>query len=377
MSEYQYYEFQAIDRPLTEREMRTLRGYSTRATITPTRFMNHYEWGSFKGNPAAWMEKYFDAFLYVANWGTHELMLRLPHRVLDPKQARQYLLGDAASVRVKGDQVILEFHSESEDGDGWDDDGSGWLSSLIPIRADMASGDLRALYLAWLLSVQLEEADEDTLEPPVPSGLGQLAAPLKAFADFLRIDEDLIAVAVEHSAESNPDAHSKRDLARWISAMPEAEKTDLLVRVASGEEAPLRAELLRRFRAGDNPSPTPPSRTVAELRAAAEKRAEERRRRAAERAAREKERRAREETATREKYLRNLAKREPAVWNRVGALIAAKKPADYDEAVRLLQDLRISAHALGVWLTSSSGSSGSGTRTRRSQASSSGCYVPG
>jgi hypothetical protein len=34
MSEYQYYEFQALDRPLTEREMRELRGYSTRAAIT-------------------------------------------------------------------------------------------------------------------------------------------------------------------------------------------------------------------------------------------------------------------------------------------------------------------------------------------------------
>lgn len=30
MSEYQYYEFQAIDRPLTEREMRELRAISSR-----------------------------------------------------------------------------------------------------------------------------------------------------------------------------------------------------------------------------------------------------------------------------------------------------------------------------------------------------------
>lgn len=29
MSEYQYYEFQAIDRPLTEMEIRELRVYST------------------------------------------------------------------------------------------------------------------------------------------------------------------------------------------------------------------------------------------------------------------------------------------------------------------------------------------------------------
>ena len=57
MSEYQYYEFQVIDRPLTAAEMRELRNASTRASITPTRFVNEYEWGDFKGNPKIWIEK--------------------------------------------------------------------------------------------------------------------------------------------------------------------------------------------------------------------------------------------------------------------------------------------------------------------------------
>jgi hypothetical protein len=34
MSEYQYHEFQALDRPLTQHEMHEQRKYSTRATIT-------------------------------------------------------------------------------------------------------------------------------------------------------------------------------------------------------------------------------------------------------------------------------------------------------------------------------------------------------
>ena len=68
MSEYQYYEFQAIDRPLTDEELREVRSYSTRAHITPASFVNHYEWGNFKGNADEWMDKYYDAFLYFANW---------------------------------------------------------------------------------------------------------------------------------------------------------------------------------------------------------------------------------------------------------------------------------------------------------------------
>lgn len=76
MSEYQYYEFQAVDRPLSNTEMKELRAYSTRAMITPTTFINEYHWGNFKGDEDRWMERYFDAFLYLANWGTHVLKLR-------------------------------------------------------------------------------------------------------------------------------------------------------------------------------------------------------------------------------------------------------------------------------------------------------------
>ena len=44
MSEYQYYEFIAVDRPLTPKQMAELRAVSTRAEITPTRFQNEYNW---------------------------------------------------------------------------------------------------------------------------------------------------------------------------------------------------------------------------------------------------------------------------------------------------------------------------------------------
>jgi len=340
MSEYQYYEFQAIDRPLTEQEMRELRAYSTRATITPTRFVNHYEWGNFKGNPAVWMEKYFDAFLYLANWGTHELMFRLPRRLLDLAAAKQYCCGETVTARSKGDFVILEFSSDDEEGDDGDDDGSGWLSSLIPLRADLASGDYRMLYLAWLLCVQAGELDDGAPEPPVPPGLGTLTAPLKAFAEFLRLDQDLIAAAAAGGL-AQAEAPSDADVARWVAALPESEKTAWLLRLASGQEVHLRAELLKTFRVSRSQGGVPPSksRSVGEIMEASRHHAEVRRRRAAEREARERMRREQEAAAAREKHLTSLAKREPDAWRQVDALIATKRPGDYEKAVQLLKDL--------------------------------------
>jgi len=170
MSEYQYYEFQAIDRPLTEKEMGELRSYSTRARITSTSFVNDYSWGNFKGNEDAWMEKYFDAFLYLANWGTHVFKLRLPARLLDAKTARLYCVGERAAAREKNGKVILTFLSEEEEKGGDWVEGEGQLSSLISVRAELARGDLRGLYLDWLLCAQSGDLGDEDIEPPACSG---------------------------------------------------------------------------------------------------------------------------------------------------------------------------------------------------------------
>ena len=78
MTEYQYYDFQAVDRALTVAEQDSLRRLSSRAEISPTSFVNHYDWGEFGGNPHDLMDELFDAHLYLANWGTRVLYFRFP-----------------------------------------------------------------------------------------------------------------------------------------------------------------------------------------------------------------------------------------------------------------------------------------------------------
>lgn len=109
MSEYQYYEFQAIDRPLGEADRRALRDLSTRARITATSFTNSYEWGDFKGDPKKLMERWFDLHLYLANWGSRRLMIRLPARMID-RHLLDAFLGevDCAELSVAGENLILD-----------------------------------------------------------------------------------------------------------------------------------------------------------------------------------------------------------------------------------------------------------------------------
>jgi len=345
MSEYQYYEFQAVDRPLTQKQMAELRNYSSRAQITPSSFVNVYNWGSFKGDPDKWMEKYFDAFLYLANWGSHWFMLRVPARLLDPDIASTYCAEENLSRRTKGDHLILSFHSEEED----DDEpvgGEGWLGSLVPLRAELMRGDHRCLYLGWLLGAQGGELDDETLEPLVPPGLGDLNAPLCCFADFLRIDRDLIAAAAEQSDEGPASGLSKKDIAGWVADLSAKDRDAVLTRILEGEDPHTVAELrhcaLRDIRgASESGSGAQNSgrRNVGELLARAEEITGKRRKKEAEQRALEKAKRERERAARRKKHLESLIGKEDGLWAEVDQLIATRQPKRYDEAVCLLQDI--------------------------------------
>lgn len=238
MSEFQYYEFQAVDRPLTRPEMAEIRKYSTRARITPTSFVNDYQWGDFKGNQDAWMERYFDAFLYLANWGTHILSFRLNADSVKATTARTYCRGGRATTRARGGQVVLTFVSETDEGDELCET-EGRLSSMISIRSELARGDVRALYLGWLLRLQSGELGDDDVEPPVPAGLGGLSGAQQAMAEFLRIDEVLLTTAAEHSPPVTGRTLKRADIDRRVHDLPLKEKEKALGDYIAGKPAAL------------------------------------------------------------------------------------------------------------------------------------------
>ncbi len=256
MSEYQYYEFRAVDRLLGDAEMQSLRALSTRAHITPASFVNTYNWGDFKGDPAKLVEKYFDAFVYVANWGTHSLTLRVPREFINFKGASSYKAGDGLSVRRKGTHVIVDFES-GDDADGELDEGDSWMSTLVPLREHLLNGDMRPLYLGWLACAGADELDDEDPEPPVPPGLRKLDAPLEALAEFLRVDPGLLAAAAEASPDAAPVGPPEGDQREWIESLPDAARADLLMRLAMGNPVHAKAELLRRFRASRRRRRTP------------------------------------------------------------------------------------------------------------------------
>lgn len=349
MSEYQYYEFQAIDRPLTRDEMTELRRDSTRAEITPTRFWNEYHWGDFKGDPRLWMERYFDAFIHLANWGSHWLMLRLPRALMDPSEIAEYLLEDGLEGWWTQESVVLSFSSETDEPD-WEE-GRGWLSSLVNVRTSLMRGDRRSLYLGWLAQAWSGHLDDDTTEPLVPPGLAELDAAHQALADFLRIPIDLIAAAAESSAPLRSVTIGPEAVADWLATRSTAEKDALLTDLLLGERphqlAVLRQGIERALSPADGGTGAIERRTVADLLERANALMQSRTaREAAERAA-ERARHAAEAAERRARYLKTLRGREEALWSKIDDLASLRHAAAYTEAVEWLVDLRELAEDAG------------------------------
>jgi len=355
MSEYQYYEFLAIDRPLSTADMRWLRSLTTRAEITATSLTNTYHWGDFKGDPRELMNRCFDAHVYTSNFGIRRLMLRLPADAREQRAMKAYRGDCGVAFRPYPDGIVLDFALEGEPGewDDDDDDGTGWMASLAALRAELLDGDRRSLYLAWLLNVQFDALGADACEPPVPPGLGALSAPCEALADFLHIDRTLLAVAAEQSPALAATDTSEGEWRGLLADLTAAEKDSLLLQFLIHDDAAKRRSLRKRLRdRGTRVVGVPGTgkrqqasggRTVGELATEWRRRVAIAQKRAAEAAARERARVAEEQARARREHLAQVAVRESAVWNELNSLIASRTPKGYEQAVVLLADLRDAA----------------------------------
>ncbi len=326
MSEYQYYEFQAIDHRLTEAEQAEIRELSSRVVLTPTQAIFTNSFGDFRGNAAEVLARYFDALLYLSNWGTRRLMFRFPRALIPRRQVERYCTEDWMTFEDAGDFVLLDLRGD-EEGTGFWVEGEGKLSPLIPLREDILKGDYRMLYLGWLKAAQMELWPEDEEEPPVPPGLRDLSPALEALIDLFEIDRFWIQVAARTSADLSQPAPER--LRTALGELPRAEAEEYLWRLAQGD-GHVRLELLVRLQtlAGVRPPAPSPARTVAQLRRAARRvRADEERRRAA------------EAEAERQRQLEALAQREEAAWQEVEESIQRYTARGYEDAVALLKQL--------------------------------------
>jgi hypothetical protein len=318
-----------------------LRTCSTRATITPTSFVNDYQWGDLKGDPLDWMRRYFDAHIYVANWRSCWLFLRVPKEAIDIKTLNAFKTKNAFTFHRSESYWILQWAlSESENDERFAmEDGRGWMGRLVSLRDELLRGDLRPLYLGWLAGASAGEIDDDALEPPPPPGLSRLTAAQRSLVEFLEIDQDLLAAA----AFGDKPAHVATDESHmddWIAHLPENEGGKIIKMVMTGHALEAERQLKSRFLGWQkeqrvDAEPRLTRRTLATLWELSQEAAKTRQQR--ESMQRNKAEAAKQ--AKRESYLRTLANDFDRYWQAADESAERAIASAYDDAKRTLVDL--------------------------------------
>jgi hypothetical protein len=343
MSEYQRYEFMTIDRPLTRAQLDAVNSLSSHIEASSTHALIEYHWGDFKHDPITVLHEFFDGFLYWANWGSPQLAFRFPHGILPADLIDGYDLEDFVTFTRYSDYDILDFQfGELESPNEWTE---YELGSLIPIRDELMEGDLRSLYIVWLAAqIMIEGYDEEENEdgeedweisvPPVPPSFNRLTAAQYSLAELFQVPEELLDATARHSKEVEPS--TRDDFAAWIKFLSPERQNDYLVRLAHNEPG-LSRLLVRELRelgqnktraaqsTGEHVTYTSLSAESKVIRARLEREQLE------------------QEQVARLRHLQEIHDHQDAYWQQVEQALMRGSGTGYDEAIRLLIELREAA----------------------------------
>lgn len=338
MSEYQYYEFAAVDGPISDEGMRYAESCSSRADISRFRWRNVYNFGDFHGSVDTLL-KYYDAHFFITNWGTVRFALAFPEGYVNLEAIQPYLRGndryeETLSVKRRDGRCIVWWERNEEEGWGWTE-GEGIIDCLIGIREELMRGDYRALFLGWLADFRPDEwrdpRDNSILVPPVPAGLDCLTAALQALIEQFPVDPNALAVASGQSQDPMPD---RIPIAAVLDKLPVPEMKVLLQRVAEGDGSRVMSELSR-LTFPPMETPAGYAMTCVDFATKAIEAGEARLKEEARVAATKRKRVA----AARKRHLESVMKRVDTIWAGLDHLMDQKSALAYDDAAEQLKEL--------------------------------------
>lgn len=340
MSEYQYVVFQAVDGPLTDKQLEFARRQSSRADVTRWSLSCEYDYSSFRGDVDALLRGGYDVYLEYTNYGTRVIKLRLPHGMpFDKSVWSNYVDGERLiwkkDGKGSGGILALEPFYDSNDREHWWD-ARPYLDAAIRVRELLIGGDLRALYLLWLCAADDDNYDPaEMIEPPVPHGMAALRADCGDFLDFFGLDPFILDVSGKDLPEAPAD-DSRDRAAQWVDALNESAAKQLLLQLLLEDTPAEKARLLAEIRDSQVSTAWPTSvkgRSLEELwRESLQLREKEDAREA----------RLAKAKAERERASRlNALRKDPDKWLReTEQLVEARSTANYETTADILKDLR-------------------------------------
>ncbi|MFT6936179.1 MAG: hypothetical protein ACJA1N_000474 [Saprospiraceae bacterium] len=286
--------------------------------------------------------------MYFADWGTKQLMIKLPIDAVDFLELKRYEISTSdyaicgISLNKSSKHVIIDIEWNVEEGGGWMNIDDYDLSDFVAIREAIINGDYSALFVFWLKLAYLktdpyfeeDEYDEDfdgnlDMEtPPIPSALTIQKTQLLAFAEFFEIDEDVIGSA-KKAAQNFGKRTKAIDYAELLQNMSETDKDTFLMQLLDGEprvDIQLKKYLQHFSKASKTTENTILLSKFADLKIEASQ----------ERVVAEKREKARKHQLKVDK----TAREETTIWESVFYNLDRKTGSSYDLATGMLKDLK-------------------------------------
>jgi hypothetical protein len=252
MSEYQIVKFRAIDRPLSDKQLKFMDRQSSRAEFTKWEFEVDYHYTSFRGDTNEMLRNGYDIFLTYSNYGSREIRMRLPNGLPFEKSVWSKYIGTeglkwTADKSGKAGILTIDPYLEEANDEVWEFD--DYLDATAKLREMLIVGDLRALYVFWLCnSMASTDEDEAVMEPPVPHGLGNLPGEAVELLDFFEVDPLLVDAAASGIPTFNAQGSQEVSVKNWLTIITDSRRTEIIHRLISEDPIALKVELLSEIR---------------------------------------------------------------------------------------------------------------------------------
>ena len=347
MSEYQCYQFDAIDRILTPAQRREVGELSSHISVSASSAMVEYHYSDFKHDPIKVLKRYFDLYSYESNWGVQRLVFRFNKSAIDLETISRFELDEWLAVAVEENQVLIDCYlDENYDHElNYDYDGSGFAdfhssrSYFVSFYQDIIGGDYRSLCLWWLKAAELSGAEETGETVMIPDGLGDLQDVHWTLIRFLGLDDDLLVAAQSNSRKMKNKSRSQgSEIVQLLPLLSEVEYRKYLEKFLCQNPSSVRAELVNKLRKKGKlatPQAEKDGAQVVRFSDLVE---------TANRITQERQRQEEEERRRRkEEYVQELRIHQERMWNKVTEFIERKKTKYYEYAILTLSALKFLA----------------------------------
>lgn len=180
MSEYQYYEFCNLEKPLSKKVREYMRSLSSRAHVSSHGASYVYNYGDFRGSSEEILLKYFDVFFYISNWGTVNLMFKYPANKINFGEIKKFTKEDIIACEKHKDHVVVNIIIDNEDS-GWIN-GDEILPDLLPLYDELKAKDYRLFDIVMAIDNNVNGSGELDIESLKPFSEAQ-----QAFIDVVDI----------------------------------------------------------------------------------------------------------------------------------------------------------------------------------------------